>query len=336
MPSKCACVLCLDMVVLAALLGCGGDSRDVSVTQGAEPATAGDDGSPATGAADDNASAEDGGSTGEGASAGSGSIDSATGDDTDPATLERFSFFVTSLEIMRELSGSQDGFGGDLGGLAGADDICREAADRVGFGAKTWRAFLSVTDGGDGNPVHAIDRIGEGPWYDRNGRLIAQDLAGLLQDRPAGEAAAVNDLPNEFGEGLQQMGDTHDILTGSNAMGMLDSPEPENTCLDWTSTTAVPIGGGFGFPGGSGAFGMPGGGDGDGDSGPGGFMPGGAPGGLRVGHSWPAFSGMNWIAAHSETSCAAGVNLVQNGPGDGSSVGAGGGWGAIYCFALQP
>jgi hypothetical protein len=28
------------------------------------------------------------------------------------------------------------------------------------------------------------------------------------------------------------------------------------------------------------------------------------------------------------------VNLVQNGGGDGSSIGAGGGWGAIYCFAL--
>ncbi|MDD9970396.1 MAG: hypothetical protein OXR73_29430 [Myxococcales bacterium] len=250
-----------------------------------------------------------------------------------PESLERFSFFVTSLEIMRELSGSADGFGGDLGGIEGADRICQEAAARVGFGDKTWRAFLSVTDGGDGNPIHAIDRIGEGPWYDRNGRLVSEDKAGLLAgDRPAGDAQTINDLPNEFGEGLKMMGDTHDILTGSNAMGMLDSPEPENTCNNWTSTTVMPIGGGFGLPDGFdfedlfAGFGSRDGGVGF----------GGRPGGLRVGHSWPAISGQNWIASHSETSCAAGVNLVQNGPGDGSSVGAGGGWGAFYCFALTP
>ena len=229
-------------------------------------------------------------------------------EEPDPALdLEPFSFFVTSLEIMRELSGSQDGFGGGLGGLTGADSICQQAAERVGFGAKTWRAFLSATDGGDGQPVHAIERIGEGPWYDRNGRLIAEDLAGLLQERPDGDPQTVNDLPNEFGEGLQDMGDTHDVMTATNRDGQLDSTDPANTCNDWTSTTAVPIGGGRGEGG-----------------------------GLRLGHSWPAGSGMSWTTVHSARSCAAGVNLIQNGGGDGSSVGAGGGWGAIYCFALQP
>jgi hypothetical protein len=242
----------------------------------------------------------------------------------DPSTLEPFSFFVTSLEIMQELSGSQDGFGGNLGGLSGADDICQQAADRVGFGAKTWRAFLSATDDGSGNPVHAIDRIGDGPWYDRNGRLIAENRAGLLQERPDGDAQAVNDLANEHGEGLMQFGDTHDIVTGTNAQGQLDSPELAKTCNDWTSTTVNPSTGD----------------EGGGTSGGGGWVPGGGFGafnnGVRVGHSWPAMSGTNWMTAHTEGSCAAGVNLVQNGPGDGSSIGAGGGWGAIYCFALQP
>src|SRR5687768_1620379 len=63
----------------------------------------------------------------------------------DAAPLPPFSFFVTSLETMRAQSGSVDGFGGDLGGLAGADAICQTAAANVGFGGKTWRAFLSVT-----------------------------------------------------------------------------------------------------------------------------------------------------------------------------------------------
>lgn len=47
-------------------------------------------------------------------------------------------------------------------------------------------------------------------------------------------------------------------------------------------------------------------------------------------------TGTNWKNSHAVTSCRPGVNIVQGGRGDGSSVGAGGGWGAIYCFALQP
>jgi hypothetical protein len=48
---------------------------------------------------------------------------------------------------------------------------------------------------------------------------------------------------------------------------------------------------------------------------------------------------MNWIQAHSVTGCAAGVGIVQGGGGKGAgsgSVGALGGYGGIYCFALTP
>ena len=242
--------------------------------------------------------------------------------------MGNFSFFVTSLEVMRELSGSQDGFGGDFGGLAGADNICQQAAAKVGYGYKTWRAFLSATNDGSGNPVHAIDRIGQGPWYDRNGRLIANDIAGLInrgsgsgQGRPDGDPMAVDDLCNEYGEGLMAMGDTHDVLTGSNEAGQLYSSDLTSTCNDWTSTTVTPGGSSTNTSGGGGGRGG------------GGF---GTRGSLSVGHAWPAQSGNNWIQAHTEASCVPGVNLTQNGAGDGSSVGAGGGWGAIYCFALTP
>ncbi len=217
---------------------------------------------------------------------------------------EKFSFFYTSLDAMRRLSKSQNGFGGDLRfgmttGLEGADKICQTIAGDVGFGAKTWRAFLSATKGPDGEPVHAINRIGEGPWYDRRGRLIAMNKAGLVGsgNRPVGDASAVNDLPDETGQGTKRLGDTHDVITGTNRQGMLASTDPVRTCQDWTSTTGR---------------------------------------GVQMGHSWPAGSGMHWIVAHTEPSCAAGVNLVQNGPGNGSSIGAGGGWGGFYCFALQP
>ncbi len=230
-----------------------------------------------------------------------GGADAAPGDQPDAETAQPFSFFVTSLDAMRELSGSQDGFGGNLGGLDGADSICQQAAARVGAGDKTWRAFLSATTGPGGAAVHARDRIGTGPWYDANGRLVASDLTGLLQERPDGDPATVSDLPNELGEPLTIFGDSHDILTGSNEQGMLDDADPVATCQDWTSAVGP-----------------------------------GSENRVRLGHSWPAQSGTNWIRAHRARGCAPGVNLTQNGPGVGDTVGAGGGWGGIYCFALEP
>ena len=52
------------------------------------------------------------------------------------------SFFVTQCGI---------GNGGNLGGLAGADNYCQQLAQAAGAGAKTWRAYLS-TQPADGSP----------------------------------------------------------------------------------------------------------------------------------------------------------------------------------------
>ncbi len=231
--------------------------------------------------------------------------------DAAPATL--FSFFVTSLQAMRDLSGSENGFGGNLGGLDGADGICQEIATGVGEGGKTWRAFLSVAEGPEGGPVHAIDRVGQGPWYDRNERLLSEDAEGLLRERPDGDAQVANDLPDENGAPLEPLGDSHDIMTASDEQGHLSTG-----------------GGGWGGPGGGG------GGectsytceDWTSDVGP------GSEECVMLGHGWPAMSGTHWIASHHMRGCAPGVNLVQDGPGSGDCVGCGGGWGAIYCFAV--
>jgi hypothetical protein len=251
-----------------------------------------------------------GGGSGAGTGGAAGTGGSGGGADAgggDGAALAKFSFFYTSLAGMRRLSGSQNGFGGDLrygtaNGLTGADKICQTLAADVGFGGKTWRAFLSVMKGPDGTPVNAIDRVGEGPWYDRRGRLIAMTKTALITgNRPmGGDSAAVNDMTDENGMGKPAAppNDTHDVITGTNTRGTLRATKAEDTCMDWTSTTVR--------------------------------------GSVGVGHAWPAGSGMNWMQAHTEASCAAGVNLVQNGPGNGSSIGAGGGWGGFYCFALTP
>lgn len=250
------------------------------------------------------------------------------------ATTEKFSFFVTSLGGMRELSKSDQGFGGDFRygeetGLAGADKICTELAEKSlpGAGPKGWRAFLSTQGGGMNNgPVHARDRIGEGPWYDRNGRLVAMTLADLLQTRPAGaDPAIIDDLPNENGvpnhqDTVEGEDDNHDTVTGSNEQGMYDGTP---TCDDWSSIeTPMSTAGAGGNTGG------------DRPRGGGGMMMRGN--GPRIGHSWPAQSGMSWIAAHQAPGCAPSVALVQMGGGSGTGIGNGGGYGGFYCFALKP
>jgi hypothetical protein len=210
-------------------------------------------------------------------------------------TTAPFSFFVTSLEALVRESKSEKGFGGNLGGLTGADAICTRIAEAAmpGAGAKGWRAFLSTST------VNAIERIGSGPWYDRTGDLVASNTAGLLQERPAGETS-VNDLPNESGLPNRAgtgtgMDDNHDTITGTNTQGKWDGG---STCNDWTSAT--------------------------GSDGP------------RVGHSWPANSGRNWMQAHTAPGCEPSVALSQTGAGSGNGIGNGGGYGGFYCFALKP
>jgi hypothetical protein len=46
----------------------------------------------------------------------------------------------------------------------------------------------------------------------------------------------------------------------------------------------------------------------------------------------------NWMSSLDESGCAPGVSLVEEGPPqlDVPTVGSGGGYGGIYCFALTP
>lgn len=238
---------------------------------------------------------------------------------------EDFSFFVTSLDALWVLSGSDPddldggGFGGNFGGLSGADEICQTIGDATGHGDRDWRAFLSATDGGDGNAAHAIERIGAGPWTDANGRLVATGIDGLLSDfRPDGDEASTSDLPDECGVPLSSvrgMPDTngHDVVTGSNTMGRLNSTELESTCNDWTSD--------------------------DGEVGSNGGGGGGGPLSVMCGHSYPRRPdmdrGAHWMSDHAVRGCGRGANLIQNGAGEGTCIGCSGGYGAIYCFAAD-
>src|SRR3954454_11752562 len=142
------------------------------------------------------------------------------------------SFFVTSTPI---------GNGGNLGGLAGADNQCQTLAQAAGAGAnasgvKVWRAYLS-TQAADGKPaINARDRIGKGPWKNAKGMVIAKDVAELHGANGLTKQTALS----EKGDVINGRGDTpnrHDVLTGSQADGTAFTGSDDRTCKNWTSST---------------------------------------------------------------------------------------------------
>ena len=138
------------------------------------------------------------------------------------------SFFLTSNGI---------GNGGNLGGLAGADNHCQTLAQAAGAGAKTWRAYLS-TQAADGAPaVNARDRIGKGPWKNAKGAVVAKDVVDL---HSASNNLTKQTALSEKGEVISGAGDTpnrHDVLTGSQADGTAFVAGEDRTCKNWTSST---------------------------------------------------------------------------------------------------
>jgi len=128
---------------------------------------------------------------------------------------------------------------------------------------------------------------------------------------------------HENGEDVRIAGqDNHDSLTGSDACGRLyqqdDAAGRIATCEDWTSKTLHGREANLGGVGGQ----------------------------IPVGHSWPrelgagfggdAALGARWISDHTINGCEPGYR-VSEGPGAAAGdfrVGAGGGFGGFYCFAL--
>ena len=137
-------------------------------------------------------------------------------------------FFVTS---------AGPGQGADLGGLEGADRQCQQLAAAIGAGGHTWRAYLS-TQAQDGAPaVDARDRIGDGPWQNAKGVVIAQDLDGLHGDNKIDKTTALT----ENGEVVNGRGDQpnrHDMLTGSQPDGTAFAAGEDRTCGNWTRSGA--------------------------------------------------------------------------------------------------
>jgi len=137
-------------------------------------------------------------------------------------------FFVTSVG---------PGDGGNLGGLDGADAHCQALAKRAGTGHRTWRAYLSAQATDSEPAVNARDRIGNGPWANAKGVVMAANLDDLHY----------NNANLDYENALDENGDTvnsgasgdspnrHDILTGTLLDGTAPGGDEDGTCSNWTS-----------------------------------------------------------------------------------------------------
>jgi hypothetical protein len=146
----------------------------------------------------------------------------APGRGQQPEAAPSMSFFVTS---------AGRGFGGNLGGLAGADAYCQQLAASVGRDDRVWRAYLSSPATAGAPAVNARDRIGRGPWYNAKGVKIASSVDELHSD-----ANAISRETARTEKGVMVAPGRHDILTGSNPDGTLSTDAADTTCHGWTSS----------------------------------------------------------------------------------------------------
>src|SRR5262245_27612289 len=78
--------------------------------------------------------------------------------------LPAMTFFRTSVG---------KGNGADLGGLEGAYAHCRALAKAAGSTLAPWRDYLCTTLPGGDAGVNARERIGNGPWHNAKGVVVA-------------------------------------------------------------------------------------------------------------------------------------------------------------------
>ena len=144
-----------------------------------------------------------------------------------PAAQSDMTFFLTSRG---------PGDGANLGGLDGADAHCAMLAGEAGAAdGLAWRAYLSTT--GDGG-VDAKDRIGNGPWHNANGVMVASDVADLHSDN--NKLSKENSI-TETGAVISGRGDDvnrHDIITGTAEDGTAAMGDGDTTCSNWTNSAS--------------------------------------------------------------------------------------------------
>ena len=99
-----------------------------------------------------------------------------------------------------------------------------------------WRAYLSTTlpkgDAGE----NARERIGKGPWHNAKGVMVARNVNDLHSEKTNVTKETALD---EKGQPIKGRGDTpneHDILTGSDPMGLFSTAGGDTTCGNWSKS----------------------------------------------------------------------------------------------------
>ena len=213
------------------------------------------------------------------------------------APPQPMSFFITSVG---------KGDGANYGGLAGADAYCQMMGTAAGRGAPVvWHAYLSTQGPGS---VKARDRIGNGPWFNSRGGRVGGSVAELHGDTIE-QARLGNALGKQISltekqtvvNGVGDMPNQHDILTGSTPDGRAYADAADHTCSNYTSNANVePPARGAGAPAAPPAPGPS----------------------VQLGHSDKQGGGNgSWNSTHASRGCSQ-PNLVSTG-----------GAGLLYCFA---
>lgn len=146
---------------------------------------------------------------------------------------QSMSFFITSVGV---------GNGANLGGFEGADVHCLNLAKAAGSKKTDWRAYLSTTPKFDRSVspvkvtpgINARDRIGNGPWHNAKGDLIAKNIDDLHTNSRINKKTGLDENGNMV-NGRGDKPNRHDILTGSDTLGQHSTAGGDTTCANWTS-----------------------------------------------------------------------------------------------------
>jgi hypothetical protein len=137
------------------------------------------------------------------------------------ADAASMTFFVTS---------AGPGDGANLGGLEGADAHCGKLAAAAGSTKTSWKAYLSTTAPQGEAGINARDRIGNGPWQNIAGVVVANSVDELHSDKANITKETALTETSEVVKGRGDDVNMHDVLTGSDPHGMYSTAGGDTNC----------------------------------------------------------------------------------------------------------
>ncbi|MCD6673766.1 MAG: hypothetical protein LT106_13030 [Burkholderiaceae bacterium] len=146
------------------------------------------------------------------------------------ADSQNMTFFVSSVG---------PGKGGDLGRVEG-DRHCGSLAQAAGAGNRTSRAYLSMQGASlsDANFVNARDRIGNGPWQNARGIVIARNVGELHSPNNNLTCETALDENGRPVKGPRRHAERarHPHRVAPRRLRVCGAPFADMTCANWTKS----------------------------------------------------------------------------------------------------